>query len=396
MASKIVMPRLGWTMEEGTFVEWHKAEGERVEKGDILFSVEGDKAIQEVEAFDTGILHLAPDCPQPDEVVAVGAVLGYLVAEGEEPPSAAAPVVKSAAAAPATPPVPKMPPPPSSGRRGGPAISPRARRAAKRLGVDWALLKGSGRSGRIVERDVQAASAELPSGEVLPVSPMRQLIAERMVASGRTAAPVTLTTEADATELVAWRQQARLLAKGSGRPAPAYNDLLVKLVAGALREHPRLNAVWTESRIVLADQVNIGLAVDSENGLVVPVLRGADGKGLEELAAESRRLVKAAQDRSLIPADVRGATFTITNLGSYGIDAFTPIIDLPQCAILGVGRIVEKPAVYGGQVVPRQMVALSLTFDHRIVDGVPAARFLNRIRLDIEGPRRWLGGAGRA
>jgi pyruvate dehydrogenase E2 component (dihydrolipoamide acetyltransferase) len=404
MATKLVMPRLGWTMEEGIFVEWNKQDGDRVEKGEILFSVEGDKAIQEVEAFDSGILRIAPNKAQPDDVIKVGVLLGYLVEEGETAPfgeEASAPEAPATAASGATAPATTKRPTlarsattsahSSGGRKGGPTISPRARRAATQLGVDWTVLEGSGRSGRIIEKDVQTAGPPLPQGERLPITRIRHLIAERMVASVRTTAPVTLTTEADATDLVAWRQQARAAAKEQGEVAPTYNDVLIKLSALALEQHPQLNAVWTASELVIPDDIHIGLATDTVSGLLVPVVRDAGGKSLVQIAADTRRLNKAVQSRSLSADELTGATFTIANLGIHGIDAFTPIINLPQCAILGVGRIILKPAVYQGQVVPRQLVSLSLSFDHRIADGGPAARFLNTIRLHIEQPQRWAG-----
>jgi pyruvate dehydrogenase E2 component (dihydrolipoamide acetyltransferase) len=388
-------------MEEGIFVEWNKQDGDRVEKGEILFSIEGDKAIQEVEAFDSGILRIAPNKAQPDDVIKVGVLLGYLVKEGEMAPfgeQASAPEAP-ATAAPATTKRPTLARSAttaahsSGGRKGGPTISPRARRAATQLGVDWTVLEGSGRSGRIIEKDVEAVAAgpPLPQGKRLPITRIRHLIAERMVASVRTTAPVTLTTEADATDLVAWRQQARAAAKEQGEVAPTYNDVLIKLSALALEEHPQLNAVWAASELVIPDDIHIGLATDTASGLLVPVVRDVAGKSLMQIAADTRRLNKAVQSRSLSADELTGATFTITNLGIHGIDAFTPIINLPQCAILGVGRIILKPAVYQGQVVPRQLVSLSLSFDHRIADGGPAARFLNTIRLHIEQPQRWAG-----
>ena len=409
MATKLVVPRLGWTMEEGIFVEWNKKDGDLVEKEEILFSLEGDKAIQEVEALASGILRIVPNGPQPDDVIKVGALLGYLVEEGETapfgeeeasvpaPPNVAAPAAPSAAPTKVKQPAPARSPAaparPSGGRGSGPTISPRARRVAVQLGVDWTVLEGSGSSGRIIEKDVRvvAAGPPLPEGERVPITRIRHLITERMVASACATAPVTLTTEADATDLVAWRQQERVAAKARGEVAPAYNDVLIKLSALALEEHPLLNAVWANNELIIPNDIHIGLAVDSDIGLLVPVVRDAGRKSLVQIAADTRRLNKAVQSRSLSTGELTGATFTITNLGMHGIDAFTPIINLPQCAILGAGRIVLKPAVHRGEVVPRQMVALSLSFDNRIADGGPAARFLNAIRLYIEQPQRWVG-----
>ena len=337
-----------------------------------------------------------------------------------------------------------------------PTISPRARRVAKELGVDWAQLTGSGRTGRIVERDIRAAAetaasaaAQVPSApairatpvaarmaqeagidletlaaqkpgqrigredveaaiaaqqpavatpvqppvgdaERIPVTRVRQLIAGRMAESAHTTAPVTLTTEADATALVALRTQLKATLGARGLPVPTYNDLLIKLTGVALAEHKLLRAVWQGEELVLAQGIHIGLAVDTDAGLLVPVVRDVQDKSIRQIATATQALIDQAQRRQLSPDALQGGSFTITNLGMYNIDAFTPIINLPQCAILGVGRIVEKPAVYQGQIVPRHQVALSLTFDHRVVDGAPAARFLDTVRSYVAEPLLWL------
>jgi len=215
---------------------------------------------------------------------------------------------------------------------------------------------------------------------------VRRLIAERMAASAHTAAAVTLTTEADATELVRLRRQ---IGADPSRPAPSYNDLLAMLVAQALVEHPALNARLEGETIVQSRSVNVGLAVDTERGLLVPVLRDVQIKPLRQIIQESAALIEAARAGRSDPNDLRGGTFTITNLGMYEIDAFTPIINLPECAVLGVGRIVPKQVVMdadAGRVAIRHMMFLSLTFDHRLVDGAPAARFLRRVKQYIEQP----------
>ena len=203
-------------------------------------------------------------------------------------------------------------------------------------------------------------------------------------------APVTLTTEADATELVALRQQLKASYARRGLAIPSYNDIYIKLTAAALQDHPGLNSSWSEEGLILHNDINIGFAVETEKGLLAPVLRDVTAKSLREVAAETTRLIEGAHQERLGLESMQGGTFTITNLGMYGIDAFTPIINLPQAAILGIGRIVCKPAVHEGEVVPRQMVALSLTFDHRVVDGAPAARFLNTVREYVSEPILWL------
>jgi len=269
--------------------------------------------------------------------------------------------------------------------RGGPVASPRARRVAAELRVDWTRLRGTGWTRRIVERDVRAAGvADRPSQ-------VRRLIAERMSASAGETAPVTLTTDADATELL----RLRAALQASGARAPSYTDCFVKLAAGALAEHPALNTSLEGGRIVRHPAVHVGVAVDTPRGLLACVLRDAATKPLRTLAEESAALIAAARAGTVSPDDLRGGTFTVSNLGAFDVDAFTPIINLPECAILGVGRIVARAVVVDeatGRIAARKMVALSLTFDHRVVDGAPAARFLQRIRQLVERPALWAHG----
>jgi pyruvate dehydrogenase E2 component (dihydrolipoamide acetyltransferase) len=211
-----------------------------------------------------------------------------------------------------------------------------------------------------------------------------------MAAGSQTTAPVTLTTEADASELVTVREQFKAALGPRNMVVPTYTDLIMKLTSIALTEHPMLNASWQERGILVPDGVHIAIAVDVESGLVVPVVRDVPSKSIQQIAEESRSLAEKARGRQLSMDDLQGGTFTVTNLGNYGIDAFSPIINLPQCAILGIGRIIDKPAVIDGQVMPRKLLSLSLTFDHRIVDGGPAARFLNLVREYVEQPYQWL------
>lgn len=431
MAVEIVLPRLGWTMEEGTLVEWLKKDGDPVQAGEVLFTVESDKAVNEVESFDAGVLRIPPDSPPPGSTVPVGTLLAYILAPGEALPAgrvASAPA--AAAAAPAV-----TASAPAASRHGGPRISPRARRLARQLGVDFSRVQGSGQSGRIVERDIQAASrtprvspvarrmaqeagvdlgalaAQKPgarlqrqdveaalsaqttppaAGTAAPLSSLRRLIAQRMGESSRTTAAVTLFAEADAGELVELRQRFKEALGPRQVRVPSYNDFFLKLTALALSEHPQLNASWQGDSIQTHTRIDIGMAVDTEAGLLVPVLRQVDRLSLQELAEESAALGEGARTRRLKAEQLQGATFTVTNLGMYNIDAFTPIIDLPQCAILGIGRIALRPAVHQGQVVPRHQVVLSLSFDHRVVDGGPAARFLDAVRQYTEQPHLWL------
>jgi pyruvate dehydrogenase E2 component (dihydrolipoamide acetyltransferase) len=367
-------------MDEGTFIEWLKRDGDTIRPGDALFVLESDKAAENIEAIDAGILRIGPDGPQAGEMVKVGRVLAYLVAAGESAPvrqkeeivtpsrgmSAANPAGAAVAAAPTHPPASR-------------AISPRARRVARDLGIDCGTLRGTGAHGRIRERDVRAAATAAPAGRIVPHSHIRRLTAARMVAGVTQAAPVTLTTKADATDLVARRSR-------SAAPVPSYTDLVVKLTAIALRQHPLLQAQWRDDSLLVPEAVNIAIAVDTEAGLFAPVLHGVDRMTLSEIATRSRELIALARAGRLTAEQMRDGTFTITNLGMFAIDAFTPIIALPQSAVLGVGRIVREPAVVEERIVARSMLTLSLTFDHRVVDGAPAARFLDAIRRSIEQP----------
>lgn len=365
MAIPITIPRLGWNMEEGVFVGWLKADGDLVRAGEALFGLESEKATEDIECLDEGILRIAPAGPQKGDVIPVGAVIGYLAKAGETVSfeiRAARPVQATL----------KKDPPVAAvvqNRRDEPAISPRAQRVARELGIDWTKLQGTGRTGRIRERDVRAA------GETRHSPPIRKTIADRMLASHRSTAPVTLTTTADATNLVNRRAQL----KAANGIVPSYTDFLVRLSAIALQQHPHLNARWADDRIVLCPGIHIGIAVDTDAGLFVPVVRDVPSLRLQELAERSRDLVERARQRKLTADEVQGGTFTVTNLGAFGIDAFTPIINFPECAILGMGRIERRPVVRGEQIAIRAQITLSLTFDHRIVDGAPAARFLQTL-----------------
>ena len=272
--------------------------------------------------------------------------------------------------------------------------TPLARRVATDLEVDIDKLAAERPGQRVTRADVEAAAAAMaresrPESVGTPVGRMRRIIAERMAASAHTTAAVTLTTEADATELVRLRDQLKCDRMASQEPVPSYNDLLAKIVACALLEHPALNARLEGDVIHSSPAVHIGVAVDTERGLLVPVLEDVQAKGVQQIARESARLIEGARRGMLAIDDLRGGTFTITNLGMYEIDAFTPIINLPETAILGVGRIVPKQVVIdpaAERVAIRYMVFLSLTFDHRVVDGAPAARFLQRVKHLVEQP----------
>lgn len=391
MAVPITVPRLGWNMEQGVFVGWLKADGAAIRAGEPLFTLESEKATEDVEGFDDGILHIPADGPRQGDVLAVGAVIGYVLQPGEPIPTLihAVEVVRSepeAIAKSAASFANASGSDPTTSPQHRPASSPRARRTAAKLGIDWRNATPSGRAGRIRERDVLALAGTNPPTPT-PVPSMRRVIAERMLTSHRLTAPVTLTTTVDATDLVNLRKSWKDAVAKSGDIIPTYTDLFVKLAALALEKHPVLNSRWEDDRIISPEGIHIGIAVDTDAGLVVPVVRDVPRLGLQELSIRSRDLIERARQRKLTATELQGGTFTVTSLGAFGIDAFTPIINYPECAILGIGRIRRCSAVLQDQIVIRDQVALSLTFDHRITDGVPAARFLQTLTAFIENPK---------
>jgi pyruvate dehydrogenase E2 component (dihydrolipoamide acetyltransferase) len=366
MPIPITIPRLGWSGDEGVFAGWLKQDGDSVVPGDRVFCLEGEKATEEIESLDGGTLRIPSDGPKEGDRLAVGAVIGFLLQPGETL-AAAEPI--------ASPDAPLRPP----------VASPRARRLAKERGIDWRQVRGGGTTGRVRECDVAAAAGErgLPVERgVIPITPIRKAIAARMTASRQTTAPVTLTTDVDASNLVAIREQF----KAVGEVVPSYTAFLVKLVAVALDRHPLLAARWADDGIHPAARLDIGFAVDTEAGLFVPIVRDVPSLGIRRVAERIRELTESVHAGRLTAADSRGGCFTVSNLGAFGIDAFTPIINPPECAVLGVGRIARRPVAAGNAVVVRERVTLSLTFDHRIVDGGPAARFLQTLSRLVENP----------
>jgi pyruvate dehydrogenase E2 component (dihydrolipoamide acetyltransferase) len=351
MAIEITIPRLGWSMEEGTFVQWTKQAGDTVQAGEPLFVVESDKVTMDVESLDSGILYLTADAPTEGALVKPGQLIGYLLAAGEVPPAA----------------TPRIP------------VTPRARRVAKELGLDTAQVKGSGRGGRIREQDVRAA-APAPSAATAPapVSAIRRTIAERMTESHQQTVPVTLMRRVDASRFTALRNRWKLRLQPA--PAPAIHDIVAKITAIALKEFPMLARPG-------ADGTHLGIAVDTDRGLLVPVVRNVQDLTLPDLAYRSRELIQAVRRREVKAEDLQGGVFSISNLGGFGVEAFTPVINYPETAILGLGAIRWEPVVLpSGQIVAREQMTLSLTFDHRVVDGAPAARFLAALAGLIEEP----------
>jgi len=386
MATEILVPPFSQTMDSLVFLAWLKKVGDPVEKGEILYQVETDKAALEVESPASGVL--IEILAEPGNEVLVKSKIG-VIASPEEYYS--------------TQPVP-LPP----DRQPRIFASPRARNLAKTEGVPLSEVKPTGPKSIIVERDIRAYlethkvnSKAQPLQTVTPVSlsgkgrpvaltALRKTIARRMQQSHQNSAPVTITREVDATELVKLRASI-LNELPVGQLRPTYTDFFIMILARALPQHPNLNSHFKDDVLEVFDEINIGLAVESDRGLVVPVIHNVAGKGLLYLASERSHLIQRALEGNLSHEELGGGTFTLTNLGPLGVDGFTPLINPPQVAILGIGRIRSIPAVFEEQISIRQVLVLSLTFDHRVVDGAPAARFLHEVAQWVEKPSRiWL------
>jgi pyruvate dehydrogenase E2 component (dihydrolipoamide acetyltransferase) len=394
MPITITVPRLGWSMDEGTFVGWLKNNGDSVTSGEPLFTLEGDKAAQEVEAADSGILRIPPGAPKPGDAVFVGAVLGYLVGEQERSLPAESLMKAETAAGPGNVSALGITPVPASAPSHQPrpltpslspaiAISPRARRRAAALGLDYSRLKGSGRTGRIIEADVLAAAKEVPASGL---TAMRRTIAQRTAESFSRAPHFYLRTEVDATALLEFRE--RLLPKIEQATGVrlSLSDLLLRAQALALRDCPYANAIWQGDGIVRFGTCDVGLVVALDDGLRVPIVRGADGGGLAALVSQRAALVDAARTGKLTAEAMQGGATSLSNLGSGRVDEFAAVISPPQSSMLAVGRAAPRPFVVEGQLAVRTTLNLCLSADHRVMDGGPAAKFLGRVVELIEQP----------
>jgi pyruvate dehydrogenase E2 component (dihydrolipoamide acetyltransferase) len=411
VAVEAVMPKFGLTMLEGTIQRWFKAEGDAIKEGEPLFEVETEKVLYEVESPGTGTV--AKLIYPIEAVVPVGLPVAVIAEAGE---NVAEIVARYGGGAPAA--QPKAAPSPSTApsapaattageRRERAPITPAARKLAEEHKVDLAQIVGTGPGGRVTREDVQkviddhaktpttapaarpaapAASTPAASVQSMPLRGMRKVIAERMHKSLQGSAQLTITTEVDVTQLIDRRQEVQREFNAT------YTDFIIQACAHALRQHSRMNSALDSEVIRHSDQIHVGVAVALEEGLIVPVIRDTDKKSLREIAQDARALAEKARAGKLTLEEVSGGTFTVSNLGMYGVDGFTPILNTPQTGILGVGRIVEKPVIYHGEIAKRSTMVLSLTFDHRVIDGAPAGAFLqtvadllahgNRISLD--------------
>ncbi|GLY12636.1 dihydrolipoamide acetyltransferase family protein [Pseudobacillus badius] len=434
MASEVVMPKLGATMEEGTIVSWLVPIGEVVEEGDPIAEVQTDKIVMEIEAETTGVL--LKTLYDDGSVVKVHEVVAYLGEEGEsvEGLETQSPVAeqkqtfsKQEAAqeevmergskirrTPAARKLAKDNQVDLSNITGtGPLgriqkidvenylaeynkkITPLAKKVADDQGIDYRGMTGTGPRGKIVKDDLvplsssrekEGQSADSPSTKRVPFKGMRKVIADRISESAYTSPHVTLLSEIDMTKCVSLRQELLPVIEKVEGLRVSFNEILIKATAFALKQHPGINISLEGKEIVYHSNINIGMAVAVPDGLVVPVLREVDQKGLAAITREAKSIGKQAREGKLSPDDMQGSTFTISNLGMYAVDGFTPIINAPNAAILGVGRIQEKPVIVNGEVAVRSMMNVSLSFDHRIIDGAPAAAFLTDLKDVLENP----------
>ena len=391
------MEALSPTMEEGQVTKWLKGEGDPVASGDTLAEVETDKAVMELVARGDGVLRkiIVPE----GKTVGVGSLVAVIApsdedisamigdapaaAEAESPNGAGTP----AAPVPAPPAVAAAHVPPSTGRL---KASPVARRIASERGIDLATVPGSGPGGRIIKRDLDTATAQpttpaLPAGgfEDVPLTQIRKTIARRL---GQSLGPVPhffLTAEIDMEATAASRAALNALEDG---PRISFNDIVLKAVASALMQHRDCNAWWQDDHVRYFNEVHIGVAVAIEDGLITPVIRNAHAKTLREIATEIRDLAGRAREKRLTPEEYTGSTFSVSNLGMFEIDQFTGVINPPEAALLAVGSIAEKPVVHEGQVVARKRMRVTMSCDHRVIDGATGARFLQTLRRMLENP----------
>ena len=420
MAVSVVMPALEMAQETGKLVRWLKNEGDTVKKGEMLLEVETDKAVVEIEAQGDGVL--AGVTAKVDDVIPVGQTIAWLVKPGEQPPMASVPAQtgRKMDAAPAASATATASAPAEPASVAGARISPKARRLAREHGVDISKLKGSGPAGEILADDilkaanqssvaadlqVRRSAATLPdAGRTRPALPrlsgqqedtgaitsIGRIMAERTTQSWTSVPHFFVTREVDATALNAVREKLVPQIERSHGVKVTHTDLIVAAVARALRQHPRMNASWANGSIAMNTEINLALGIAVENAVVTAVLRTADRSSLGELAQQRKELAERARANRLQPTDIAGATFTISNLGMFNVDAFTAIIVPPQAGILAVGAIADRVVAVNGMIGVRPTMNVTLSSDHRVVDGARAAAFLNDVVIALNEPQKWV------
>jgi pyruvate dehydrogenase E2 component (dihydrolipoamide acetyltransferase) len=430
MAEIVRMPKMSDTMTEGVLVKWHKKVGDTVKNGELVAEVETDKATMEFESYQAGtLLYLGVEEGKAIPVDGILAIMGKpgedfkeLLASAQkedeakaapaaeapvEPVAAAKPAAQASASTVAAPPTPTISAPKvqeivhSVNGDERLKISPLAKRLATEKGIDLGMLKGSGEHGRIVKRDIDwfkpgsfvqgstlsAKAVTKESFEEVTVTQMRKTIARRLAESKFTAPHFYLTMDIDMDEVVRARESINQVTQVK----ISFNDFVVKAVATSLREHPAVNSAWLGDRIRYNHHIHIGVAVAVEDGLLVPVVRFADSKSLSQIAVEVKEFAKKAKDKKLQPQDWEGNTFTISNLGMFNIESFTAIINPPDACILAIGAIKQIPVVKNGMVQPGNVMKVTLSCDHRVVDGVVGSKFLNTLKALLENPIVMLG-----
>jgi pyruvate dehydrogenase E2 component (dihydrolipoamide acetyltransferase) len=398
MAISVVMPALEMAQETGKLISWIKKEGESIKKGEPLLEVETDKAVMEIESPGDGIL--AGIKVQAGAEVPVGQTIAWIVRPGETPPadevattsgrkSTTAPAASSAE-------VSSSKPTPQAAAQSAPQsakISPKARRLASERGINLADVRGSGPGGEILASDIFAAAESKtaqPAAAAEGGSPVARLMAERTTQSWTTVPHFFVSREVDASALNEARQQLGPEIEKSDGVKLTHSDLLVAIIAKVLQKHPRVNASWAAEGVRANADINIGLAMAVEDGVVAPVIQNADKAKLGQIAKSRRDFTERARGGKLRPADLAGGTFTISNLGMFGVDSFTAIIIQPQAAILAVGAIADRVVAVDGRPSVRPMITLTLSSDHRVVDGARAAEFMRDLAEAIADPQKWL------
>jgi len=414
MAISVVMPALEMAQETGKLVSWKKKAGDQVKKGEMLLEIETDKAVVEIEAQGDGIL--GGVTAKEGDVVPVGQTIAWLLKPGEQPPAnvAAAQTGRKMDSAPAAAAATAAPAAPEPVSAAGARISPKARRLAREHGVDIATLRGSGPGGEILAEDIMKAAAGgapsasaaqappaaasarptsppsvAPSGSPDAVSSIGRIMAERTTQSWTTVPHFFVTREVDATALNATRARWIPIIEKSHGVKVTHTDFIVAAVARALHLHPRMNGSWANDKITLNSHVNVALAMAVENAVVTAVIKDTDRIGLGDIAKQRKELAERARANRLQPADITGATFTISNLGMFNVDAFTAIIVPPQAGILAVGAIADRVVAANGMIGVRPTLNVTLSSDHRVVDGARAAAFLNDVVLSLNEVDKW-------
>lgn len=405
MATPITMPKLGMDMNEGTIMKWLKKVGDHISKEEPIFEVETDKATMEVDSSVEGIL--LKIYYEENVAIPINEVIAMVGTEGEAVPEKAKKAQEEVTKSQKKEIKPlytieKIEVKNETARRI--TITPRARKLADKYGVDYKVIAGSGPNGRIREQNVndymnkltdspipkeeiqkREVNQKIRGGQIIPMQGIRKMIAARMKESLTTSAQANHRTDVDMTRLIAMRSELYALNEKLGKKI-SITDILIKIVTKALREQPIVNSTLIPEGILLLDEINIGIAVATDRGLVVPVIYNTKGKDIIEIGSETKDLIEKAMTGILKPDEMKGGTFTITNLGMYDVDSFTAIINPPESAILAVGRINKRAVVENDAIVIKPTTTLSLTYDHRVIDGAPAAIFLQRIKQIIENP----------